>query len=284
MTEPVAPGRLVVIATPIGNLGDLSPRAAAALGAADVVACEDTRHSRKLFTAGGIATPRLLAVHKDNEEQRCAEIVDLLLQGKTVALITDAGTPAVSDPGRRVVADVGAAGFVVESIPGPSAVTTALAASGFTADRFTFEGFLPRKGVERKERLASIAADERTTVFYEAPSRVAATLVDLADACGEERAAVIGRELTKVHEEYWRGTLAELAARTALETQRGEFVVVVAGAEPQASDVHDDVIVAALADALSVPGISTRQAADDIAEALGVKRNRAYKLAVNIRS
>ncbi len=286
MTEaaPNKPGRLVVIATPIGNLGDLSPRAALALGAADVVCCEDTRHSRKLFSAGGVATPRLLAVHKDNEAQRCAEIVDLLVQGKTVALITDAGTPAVSDPGRRVVAEVGAAGFVVESIPGPSAVTAALAATGFSADRFTFEGFLPRKGVERKDRLASIAADERTTVFYEAPSRVAATLADLADACGAERAAVVGRELTKVHEEYWRGALGELATKAGLETQRGEFVIIVAGADPQPSDVHDDVIVAALADALSVRGTSTRQAADEIAEALGVKRNRAYRLALEIRS
>jgi len=275
-------GRLVVIATPIGNLGDLSPRATLALGAADVVACEDTRHSRKLFTAGGIPAPRLLAVHKDNEEQRCAEIIDLLLNGKTVALITDAGTPAVSDPGRRVVAAVGDAGLTVESIPGPSAVTTALAASGFTADRFTFEGFVPRKGVERKDRLASIATDERTTVLYEAPSRIAATLADLADACGADRAAVVGRELTKVHEEYWRGPLAELATRAGLEGQRGEFVIVVAGAERQIDEVGDDVIVAALADALSVPGISTRQAADDIAEALGVKRNRAYRLAVSL--
>ena len=279
MTEP---GRLVVIATPIGNLGDLSPRAALALGAADVVACEDTRHSRKLFSAGGIPTPRLLAVHKDNEDQRCAEVIGLLLDGKTVAMITDAGTPAVSDPGRRVVAAVGEAGLTVESMPGPSALTTALAASGFAADRFCFEGFLPRKGVERKDRLASIALDDRTTVFYEAPSRVAATLSGLADVCGFDRLAVVGRELTKVHEEYWRGTLGELATRAGLEGQRGEFVIVVAGAEPQDDDVSDDVIVAALADALSVPDISTRQAADDIAEALGIKRNRAYRLAVGL--
>lgn len=276
-------GRLVVIATPIGNLGDLTPRALEALANADAVCCEDTRHSRKLFTATGTPAPKLIAVHKDNEHQQAASIVAMVRDGKTIALITDAGTPAVSDPGRLVVAEVAAAGLLIESLPGPSATTTALAASGFTADRFTFEGFLPRKGVERKQRLESIATDDRTTVLYESPNRIAATLGDLADACGIERRAVVGRELTKLHEEYWRGGLGQLADRAALETQKGEFVVVIEGAAPNTTEVHDEVIIAALQDALEVAGTSTRQAADDVAEALGVKRNRAYKIAVGLK-
>lgn len=276
-------GRLVVIATPIGNLGDLTPRAAAALGAADVVCCEDTRHSRKLFSATGIPAPRLLAVHKDNEDYRCREVIALLTEGKSVALITDAGTPGVSDPGRRVVEAVAAAGFVVESLPGASAVVTALAASGLPADRFTFEGFLPRKGADRTKRLESIAADERTTVFYEAPTRITDTLRDLVEVCDDDRVVVVGRELTKLHEEFWRGELGDVAARAALDTHKGEFVIVLAGATPNVAEIHDEVIEAALRDSLEVPGTSTRQAADDVAEALSVKRNRVYKLAVRLR-
>jgi 16S rRNA (cytidine1402-2'-O)-methyltransferase len=272
-------GKLVVVATPIGNLGDLSSRAIAALGAADVVACEDTRHSRKLFSATDTPTPKLIAVHGDNEEQRCAEIVGLIADGNTVALITDAGTPGVSDPGRRVVEAVAAAGLTVESIPGPSAVTTALAASGFAADRFVFEGFLPRKGVERKTLLASIAAEERTVVIYEAPKRVGATLADLAAVCGADRAVVVARELTKIHEEIWHGTLAGGAVRFA-ET-RGEFVIVIDGAPPNTTDVDDATIVAALTEAIAA-GASTRTAAHDVATALGIKRNRAYALAVTL--
>ena len=270
-------GKLVVVATPIGNLGDLAPRAAIALGAADVVACEDTRHSRKLFSALGIATPRLISVHKDNEVERCREILELIADGNTVALITDAGTPAVSDPGRHVVEAAAASGVTVESIPGPSAVTTALAASGFTADRFVFEGFLPRKGAERKARLAAIAAEERTIVLYESPNRVAKTLAEL----DPERQVVVARELTKVHEEYWRGTAAAAALRYA-ENARGEFVIVVEGASIQPLEITDDAIVAALGAALA-QNRSTREAADYVATTLGVPRNRAYKLALGLR-
>jgi 16S rRNA (cytidine1402-2'-O)-methyltransferase len=276
-------GRLVVVATPIGNLGDLSPRAAAALGAADVVACEDTRHSRKLFSAFGIPTPTLIAVNKDNEVERCREVLSLIADGKTVALITDAGTPAVSDPGRLVVEAAAQAGVAVESIPGPSAVTTALAASGFTADRFVFEGFLPRKGRERRERLEAIAGETRTVVLYEAPTRVAQTLADLAEACGDDRAVAVGRELTKLHEEYWRGPLAIVAGRAALQAAKGEFVIVLEGDSSEPVEVRDDVIVAALNDALAA-GATKRTAADDVAQLLGVKRNRVYKLAVELKA
>lgn len=277
----MTPARLLVIATPIGNLSDLSPRAAAALGSAAVVACEDTRHSRKLFSALGIPAPKLLAVNKDNEVQRCRDILELLADGKTVALITDAGTPAVSDPGRLVVEAAAQSGVVVESIPGPSAVTTALAASGFPADRYTFEGFLPRKGKARGARLEAVARDERTVVLFEAPTRVAATLRDLADACGLDRPVVVGRELTKVHEEYFRGSLAAAALHFA-ENARGEFVIVVAGGSAEPPEVSDEAITAALVDALEA-GRTTRAAADEVAELLGVKRNRVYKLAVALR-
>jgi 16S rRNA (cytidine1402-2'-O)-methyltransferase len=231
----------------------------------------------------GVATPKLIAVHKDNEVARCREILGLIADGNAVALITDAGTPAVSDPGRHVVEAAAAAGVHVESIPGPSAVTTVLAASGLPADRFVFEGFLPRKGPARRARLAAIAGEERTVVLYEAPTRVAATLHDLAEVCGFDRPVVVGRELTKLHEEYWRGGLAA-AALAFTDNPRGEFVLVVAGAEPSTAEVTDDTIVAALTAALAAPGTSTRAAADEVAAALGVKRNRAYKLAVEIRS
>jgi 16S rRNA (cytidine1402-2'-O)-methyltransferase len=274
-------GRLVVIATPIGNLSDLSPRAGAALAAADVVACEDTRHSRKLFSALGVRTPTLIAVHKDNEVERAREILELLADGKTVALVTDAGTPAVSDPGRHVVEAAAAAGVPVESIPGPSAVTTALAASGFPGDRFVFEGFIPRTGADRRALLAAIAAETRTVVMYESPNRVGATLQDLADVCGFDRAVVVGRELTKLHEEYFRGSLAAAALRFA-ENARGEFVIVIEGGSAEQQIVSDEVIAAALQDALAA-GASTRTAADDVAALLGVARNRVYKLAVSLR-
>ncbi len=271
-----APGRLVVIATPIGNLGDLSPRAAAALGSADVVCCEDTRRSRKLFSALGVPTPQLISVHKDNEVARCREVLGFVADGETVALVTDAGTPAVSDPGRLLVEAAAAAGVDVESIPGPSAVTTALAASGFAADRFVFEGFLPRKGTERRERLAAIAAEERTVVLYESPNRVAQTLRDLAPY----RLVVVARELTKIHEEYWRGTAAAAAARFE-DNARGEFVVVVEGVPAGTPEVTDDEIEAALRAALAA-GASVRTAADQVGADVAVPRNRAYKLAVNL--
>jgi 16S rRNA (cytidine1402-2'-O)-methyltransferase len=243
-----------------------------------VVACEDTRHSRKLFSSLGVKTPKLIAVHKDNEVERAREILELLADGKTVALVTDAGTPAVSDPGRHVVEAAAAAGVPVESIPGPSAVTTALAASGFTGDRFVFEGFLPRSGLDRRARLESIAREARTVVIYEAPTRVAKTLQDLAEVCGFEREVVVGRELTKLHEEYFRGTLAAAALRFA-ENPKGEFVIVMGGVAAAANDVTDAEITAALQEAFAA-GATPRGATDEVAGLLGVARNRVYRLAV----
>jgi 16S rRNA (cytidine1402-2'-O)-methyltransferase len=273
-------GRLVVVATPIGNLADLSPRAHAALQEATVIACEDTRRTRKLLAATGISGPRLIAVHGENEREKVDSLVALVAHGDIVALVTDAGTPAISDPGRVVVAAVAGAGHRVDVVPGPAAVTMALSAAGLPAERFVFEGFLPRKGPERKSRFASIAADERTTVLYEAPSRVAATLADLVTACGPGRAVVVARELTKLHEELWRGSLEE-AARWARDGEpRGEFVLVIAGRpEAERATVDDDAIAAAV-DEARADGLSTREAAAEVAAALGVPRNRVYKLAV----
>ncbi len=205
----MTPGTLVLVATPIGNLGDLPPRAVAALQAADVICCEDTRHSRKLLDHAGITPKRLLAVHAHNEAEAAERLVAEMRLGVTVACITDAGTPGISDPGERLVAAAVAAGVRVELVPGPAAVIAALVLSGLPTGRFCFEGFLPRKGRERAETLRAIAAEPRTTVLYEAPHRLVATVGDLHDACGGTRRIAIARELTKKFEEVWRGTLAE---------------------------------------------------------------------------
>ncbi len=268
-------GRLVLVATPIGNLGDLSPRAVEALRDADVIAAEDTRRTRTLLTHAGIsASGRLLAVHEHNERQRAVELVDEIRRGSTVALVTDAGMPGISDPGTRVARVCADAGLRVDVVPGPSAALAALVVSGMATDRFVFEGFLPRKGSERRTRLREVASDPRTVVLFEAPPRVAATLADLAAACGPERPVAVARELTKIHEETFRGTLAEAIAHVAEQVPRGEHVLVLGGAPPAADATDDDVAEAARTELEG--GASTREAADRVAERLGVGRRRAY--------
>ena len=271
--------RLLVVGTPIGNLDDLAPRAAAALAGADTIACEDTRRTGRLLAAAGIDAPRLLAVHEHNEAAGAEEVVRRLDAGEVVALVTDAGMPAVSDPGRRVVAAAARAGYPVEVVPGPSAISAALAVAGLPAERFVFEGFLPRKGAERQRRLAALGAEERTVVLYEAPHRLARTLADLAERLGD-REVVVARELTKLHEEVWRGYLADAAERAEAEAPRGEHVLVIRGSPPPAaaSDAElDDLLTAHLAD-----GLSTRDAAAEAAARLGVPRRRAYSRAVRL--
>jgi 16S rRNA (cytidine1402-2'-O)-methyltransferase len=272
-----AGGRLVLVATPIGNLGDLSPRAVAALGAADVVACEDTRHSRTLLHHAGINVRRLVAVHAHNEQEQADRLVAEMAGGATVACITDAGTPGISDPGERLVATAIAAGITVEAVPGPSAVITALVISGLPTARFCFEGFLPRKGRERNDRLAELAAERRTTVLYEAPHRVVATVDDLLTACGGVRTLVIARELTKRFEEVWRGSLSDAPDRVGSGAPRGEYVLVLEGAPP-APPAGDDEIVRAL-QAAKAAGASTRDAVDEVAIVLGVSRRAVYDAA-----
>ena len=277
-------GSLVLVATPIGNLGDLSPRAVAALAGADVIACEDTRHTRKLLTHAGVPARTLITVADHNEAAAIDKVLGLLRDGKRVALVSDAGTPGISDPGERVVRAAAAEEFAIELIPGPSAVVSALVLSGLPTGRFCFEGFLPRKGRERRDRLAVIAAERRTTVIYEAPGRVAATLRDLADGCGPVREVAVARELTKLHEEVFRGTLAAAADRVEAAGPRGEYVLVVAGAaEPDAGETDDDALAAALTAAMAA-GTDRRTAVADVAAAYGVPRRRVYDLAIRLKS
>jgi 16S rRNA (cytidine1402-2'-O)-methyltransferase len=223
-----APGILYVVATPIGNLGDVSLRAIDVLRSVAVVAAEDTRLTRRLWARHGIET-HLVSYHAKSSDRREAELLERLRAGDDVGLVTDAGTPLVSDPGGELVRAWVEEGGQVVPIPGPSAVLSALVASGIPAPRWAFEGFLPRRGRERRERVARIAADDRATVLFESPGRTAATLGDLAEACGEERRGAICRELTKLHEQVRRGSLGSLASGAVADPPRGEVTIVIAG-------------------------------------------------------
>lgn len=270
-------GRLLVVGTPIGNLGDLSPRGREALSTADVIACEDTRRTGRLLQLAGIDKRPLLVSNEHTEHDRAGQIVDRIAVGDTVALVSDAGMPGVSDPGQRVVAAVAAAGLRVEIVPGPTAVVSALVASGLVNDRFVFEGFLDRKGSGRAKQLEEIAAQPRTVVFYESPKRVAKTIADLLAACGPDRRAAVARELTKLHETVVRGTLAELAAIVAETAPKGEYVVVVEGASLVVAERTDDELIE-LVEAEVAAGASRRDAVQAVADATGVARRRIYDL------
>lgn len=273
-------GALVVVATPIGNLGDLSPRAVEALSSVDVVACEDTRRTRGLLTHAGIpGSGRLVAVHAHNEVERAEDLVARMREGARVAYVSDAGTPGVSDPGARLVAACVAADIPVEVVPGASAVLAALVLSGFVGDRFAFEGFLPRRGRERAARLAAVAADDRIQILYEAPGRVAATVADLVDACGPDRPVAVAREITKVHEEVVRLPLGAAAAHLASVEARGEYVIVLGPQAPREVEVDDAVLLAAVRAAMTA-GASRRDAAAAVAREHGVARRRVYELAL----
>lgn len=270
-------GVLVLVATPIGNLGDLSPRARSELEGADVIACEDTRRTGLLLHLVGVAAGgRMVVVNDHTESERAPAILDRLAAGDRVVLVSDAGMPGVSDPGERLVAAAVAAGYVVEVVPGPSAVLAALVASGLPAGRFCFEGFLPRRGSPRAARIGEIARERRTTVLYEAPHRLARTLEDLSVACGSERLVAVARELTKMHEEFFRGTLAE-ATRWASAGPIGELVIVLGGAGEPAAATEDDAVSAVRA--AMAQGLSARDAASSVAERLGLPRRRVYELA-----
>ena len=273
-------GALVLVATPIGNLGDLSPRAVAELGRADAVACEDTRRTGRLLAHAGVTAPKLLTVNDHTEEGAVAEVLARLERGERVAVVTDAGTPGISDPGERLVAAAAAAGHTVEVVPGPTAAITGLVVSGLAAGRFVFEGFLPRKGSGRSERLVELAGERRTIVLYEAPHRLVRTLADLASALGADRAVVLARELTKLHEEIWRGTLGAAVERGAEVEPRGEYVVVVAGA-PAPVAATDEELAAAVAAEIAA-GRSTRDAVALVAGRFEVSRRRVYDLANRI--
>jgi 16S rRNA (cytidine1402-2'-O)-methyltransferase len=272
-------GRLQVVATPIGNLADLSERARAVLAGADVIAAEDTRHTGALLKALGIATP-LVSLHEHNESQRAPALLARLAAGECVALVSDAGTPLLSDPGFELVQRAVQAGYEVSAVPGASAITAALAVAALPTDRFCFEGFLPARERERRAALAALAHEPRTLVFFEAPHRIVAVLADMAAELGADRAAVVARELTKVHETIYRGTLGKLAARAREESNlaRGEITVVVHGARAAAQGVDEGLLrrtVELLAKELP-PG----RAAAIAAQLTGATRAAAYALAI----
>lgn len=271
-------GLLRIVATPIGNLDDLSPRAASALAEADVIACEDTRVTRKLLSRVS-SRARLISYHARNERQRTPELVARVAGGEYVTLVTDAGTPGLSDPGQRLVAACIEAGQRVEVVPGPSAAVAALVVSGLPTARFVFEGFLPRTKGDRRRRLARLAGEERTLVFFEAPHRISATLADMADVLGPRRAA-FARELTKMHEEVVRGTLPELA--DAADGVRGEVTIVVAGATPQKAESSPAEIADRLRVAIAA-GVSKKEAIASVATELGVAKKAVYQTAIDER-
>lgn len=274
----VVSGELLVVATPIGNLADLSARARAALADCDVICCEDTRRTRVLLSATGIAAAgRLVSLHAHNEASKAAWVADRVASGARVAYVTDAGTPGVSDPGDRLVAAVIARGLSVTSVPGPSAALCALAVSGLPMDRFCVDGFLPRKGTERARAIEALRDEPRTAVVFESAPRLTATLRDLAHALGPRPAAVC-RELTKRHEEVRRGALDVLAGEfAASDAPRGEVVIVIGGAT--ARRVDDDDLARAVAAELDA-GASIRDTATSVAASLGVSRRRAYAAAL----
>ncbi len=273
-------GSLVLVATPIGNLGDLSPRAVEVLAAADVIACEDTRRTGRLLEHAGVAKPRLLVVNDHTEAAATRTVLDALDAGSTVAVVTDAGMPGISDPGERLVRAAVSAGHPVSVIAGPSAAIAALVVSGLPTGRFVFEGFLPRKGSGRTARLRALAAEPRTLVLYEAPHRLAATVADLASAMGDDRRIVLVRELTKLHEEVWRGSLAEAVAHVHEIAPRGEYVVVVAGA-PESAPATDDDVEAALRVRLAA-GLDRKTAVAEVATELGVSKRVVYDLSLRL--
>jgi len=275
-----ASGRLEIVATPIGNLADLSARARSSLENATLVAAEDTRRTQALLSALGISRP-LVSLHLHNESARVAELISRLQAGATIALVSDAGTPVLSDPGYELVRAAIDAGLEVRPIPGASAIITALAASGLPADRFCFEGFLPTRTNERRARLDALAAETRTLVFFEAPHRIGASLADLALSFGEERQAVIGRELTKTFETFYRDTLGALRERAQADAnvRRGEITLVVAGAPPvEAGGVDRELlsrVIAVLSRELA-PG----KVAALAAQITGATRAEAYSVAL----
>ncbi|MGH9010051.1 MAG: 16S rRNA (cytidine(1402)-2'-O)-methyltransferase [Acidimicrobiia bacterium] len=285
MTEPAeARPAVILVGTPIGNLGDISPRAVEALTNADVIAAEDTRRTRPMLTALGIpAGRRLVSFHGPHEAELAAKLVARIVErGERLVCVTDAGMPGISDPGERLVTAALAAGIAVEVVPGPSAALAALVVSGLPTARFVFEGFLPRKGRQRAARLAELEAEERTVVIFEAPHRLEATLADLAAALGPERPVAVAREITKRFETVWRGTLGQVTSGNG-PMPRGEQVIVLGPAAHVESEQPDDESIKGALRTELAAGASTRDAAAVVANRLGVTRRRAYALATTLR-
>lgn len=269
-------GLLVLVATPIGNLEDLAPRAIRTLAEADLVVCEDTRRTGRLLASSGVKARQLLAMHAHNEARQVEAVMARLLIGETVAMVTDAGLPGISDPGERLVRAAVGAGVEVRVVPGPSAGLAGLVVSGFPTERFVFEGFLPRRGSQRAKRLAELAGERRTIVLYEAPHRLRRTLADLAATLGGDRGVALCREITKLHEEVWRGDLDHAIAHSDEVEPRGEYVLVLdAGPEPEPAD--DQGLIAAVETAIN-SGMSHRDAVALVAASHDVPKRHVYDL------
>lgn len=272
-----APGALYVVATPIGNPEDLSPRARRVLAEADLIACEDTRRTARLLAAHSIGTPAL-SYFEHNERRRTPELIERMRAGATIALVSDAGTPAISDPGFRLVRAALDAGIRVAAVPGPSAAIAALSISGLPTDRFVFEGFLPQRSSARRAALEALAREMRTIVLYESPRRLAATLAEMAAVFGADRPAALAREITKTFEETIRGTLGELRDRFATEEARGEITIVVGGAPAESSAAPEGAVAGSISVAeLIDAGLSLKQACVVIAKLTGQSRRDIYQ-------
>ncbi|WP_406677432.1 16S rRNA (cytidine(1402)-2'-O)-methyltransferase [Moorella sp. ACPs] len=272
---------LYLVATPIGNLEDITLRALKVLREVDLIAAEDTRRTRELLAHYDLHTP-LTSYHRHNQASKTPYLLRMLQEGKEVAIVSDAGLPGISDPGEELVRRAIAAGITVVPIPGANAALTALVASGLPAGRFVFEGFLPRAGKERRERLAALAAEERTLIFYEAPHRLVATLVDLTTTLGERRVAV-GRELTKKFETIWRGLLPEAVAHFQANPPRGEITLVVAGADPPPLPAYDPARAAAEVAELEAGGLDRKEAMARVARRYGQPRREIYRACLQAR-
>jgi 16S rRNA (cytidine1402-2'-O)-methyltransferase len=280
MSNKITGQTLYLVGTPIGNLGDMTMRGLEILKGVDTIAAEDTRHTGKLLHHFQIKTPQI-SYHQHNEQHRIPELISQLQSGKSIALVTDAGMPGISDPGYLLVSACVAAGIRVIPIPGVTAVITAVSASGLPSDRFVFEGFLPAKGQERRDRLESVAGDSRTLVFYESPHRLRQTLADFAETFGIDRQIVLGRELTKLHEEFWRGDIgAAIEHYTQVEPQ-GEYAIVIAGAHVSHPTLSDEAIDRALIE-LMLAGTSRSQASRIVGEQISQSRRYVYQLALAI--
>ncbi|MGK3648874.1 16S rRNA (cytidine(1402)-2'-O)-methyltransferase [Pseudarthrobacter enclensis] len=281
-SSPATAGRIVLAATPIGNMGDASARLVDLLETADIVAAEDTRRLHRLVQQLGVTVAgRIISYHEHNEATRTAELLDQVREGNTLVMVTDAGMPSVSDPGFRLVEGAIAAGVTVTAVPGPSAVLTALALSGLPTDRFCFEGFLPRKAGERAARLADLAGERRTMVFFEAPHRLEAMLRALRERFGAGRRAAVCRELTKTYEEVLRGPLDELLQWAESTEVRGEIAIVVAGAPEQAAGTPEDHVAAV--NELVAQGIRLKEAVAAVAEDVRVSKRELYSAVLAAR-
>jgi 16S rRNA (cytidine1402-2'-O)-methyltransferase len=271
-------GTLTLVGTPLGNLGDITDRARESLAAADLVLCEDTRRTGGLISKLGFPSPRMLVANEHTESSAVERMLSALAEGDKVVLVTDAGMPAISDPGARLIAAAAEAGFEIDVAPGPTALIVGLVLSGLPTDRFVFEGFLPRKGKQRAERLGEIAREHRTVVLYEAPHRLVRTLEDLAGVCGQDRMAASARELTKLHQDVQRGTLDSLHAHFFDVPPKGEFVLIVGPMSVQPKVRSDDDLIRLIKAEID-DGASTRDAVSLVSTLTGESKRRVYELA-----